>query len=669
MEFESFISELDNLLENAQFTQIIEKVGETNEEWKDDATVRLKLADALTQLGRLPEALKIYELLISHHTNHPWAYIGLAKLYSRQKENELSINTLDEGLASCQEKEQLLLVKASLLNEYEKPQQALDILEELLLALPHDRWVLLAKLDSLNQLKLYDQAVDFAATLHEKLPSDDVLLYRHAHALINSKIKQSSREDCLQLLFSAQKANKLAIDCALNILQLAATFLTAKERLSAIDTFKNKVQKTKQEVFVVQSYELIFGASFALQYLLKLPTYQLTTLLPTCSDIFTSAGQLPLYTHLLTLLLEESSTANILNTLIDAYERLGKVSDARRLAAHFPELFAQLDQTQQAQFNSDYAEGNYRQVLENAEGLLEQQLIQTLPNSVRQSYAECTDLTGLKVEQIQMYIKDELTMGNRASLNIKICKAVFNSDNLESKTKFGHCIERVSKFYQSSNSQQNTVIQNNNSIPLKVVQFWNTKIKPRQITLNMQTWSAAPGFSYECFSTSSANTFFKDSEDNDFPATMNKCALPAEQSDYFRLRYLWEHGGIYSDADDILIGDLFSLLYSDKNLVLMKEPYGVGNNFIAVAPKHPVIGAALERAKHALNNRLQVMTWFKTGPGLLISCLGEYIEWCAENQQVPDVHILRPEQFRTEVTTHCNYPAKQHLGWVNFMQL
>ncbi|MAP21496.1 MAG: hypothetical protein CL589_21170 [Alteromonadaceae bacterium] len=669
MEFESFISELDNLLENAQFTQIIEKVGETNEEWKDDATVRLKLADALTQLGRLPEALKIYELLISHHTNHPWAYIGLAKLYSRQKENELSINTLDEGLASCQEKDQLLLVKASLLNEYEKPQQALDILEELLVALPHDRWVLLAKLDSLNRLKLYDQAVDFAATLHEKLPSDDVLLYRHAHALINSKVKQSSREDCLQLLFSAQKANKLDIDCALDILQLAATFLTAKERLRAIDTFKNKVQKTKQEVFVVQSYELIFGASFALQYLLKLPTYQLATLLPTCFDIFTSAGQLPLYTHLLTLVLEENSTANHLNTLISAHVRKGQLSDARKLSTHYPELFSQLEHSQQAQLYTDYAEGNYRRVLEKAEGLLEQQLMHSLPNSVRQSYVECTDLTGLKIEQIQKCIKDELTMGNRASLNIKICKAVFNSDNLETKTKFGKCIEAVSNYYLTLNSLQNTDIQSNNSIPLKVVQFWNTKIKPRQIDLNMQTWTTAPGFEYECFSTSSANTFFIDSEDNDFPVTMNKCALPAEQSDYFRLCYLWEHGGIYADADDILVGNLFSLLDTDKNLILMKEPYGVGNNFIAVAPKHPVVGAALERAKHALDNRLQVMTWFKTGPGLLISCLGEYVDWCTENQQVPDVHILRPEEFRKEVTTHCNYPGKQHLGWVNFMQL
>ncbi|TPV55136.1 tetratricopeptide repeat protein [Aestuariibacter sp. GS-14] len=668
MEFESFISELDNLLENAQFTQIIERVSETNEEWKDDATVRLKQADALTQLNRLPEALNIYQQLISQNPNLSWAYIGLGKLYNRQKENELSINTLNEGLASCEDKEQLLLVKASLLNEQDNPQQALVILNELSALLPNDRWVLLAKLDSLNQLKLYDQAVEFAASLHEKLPFDDVLLYRHALALINSKVKQASREACIQLLLYANKTNKLETACAINILQLNTKYLTAKELLNTIRIFKNKVAKVKQEVFVIQAYDLIFGANYALQYLLKLPTHQIISLLPSCFDIFTSAGQLPLYRHLLTSALGVGETAHHLNMLLTAHFRQGMFIQARKLATHYPELFAQLDPMRQANFDIDYAECNYREVLQKAEGLLEQQLIHKLPDVVYQSYTECTNLDGLKLEQIQKVMSSELVSGNRTSLNVKICKAALAPDNFQEKSKFGKCIDTVSIYYQSLDTQQNINTESPNSIPLKVVQFWNTKIKPRQINLNMQTWSTAPGFAYDCFSTSSANAFFKGYIDN-FAATMNKCALPAEQSDYFRLCYLWEHGGIYADADDILVGDLFSLLDTDKNLILMKEPYGVGNNFIAVAPKHPVIGAALERAKYALNNRLQVMTWFKTGPGLLISSLAEYIEWCTEHQQVPDVHIWKPEEFRKEVTTHCNYPGKQHLGWVNFMQL
>lgn len=68
-------------------------------------------------------------------------------------------------------------------------------------------------------------------------------------------------------------------------------------------------------------------------------------------------------------------------------------------------------------------------------------------------------------------------------------------------------------------------------------------------------------------------------------------------SDYARLAYLYEHGGIYLDTDVEVCRDLTPLV-SDSELVLSLEYYeweltGVNTGTIIAPPKHPFIGEVL----------------------------------------------------------------------------
>lgn len=198
----------------------------------------------------------------------------------------------------------------------------------------------------------------------------------------------------------------------------------------------------------------------------------------------------------------------------------------------------------------------------------------------------------------------------------------------------------------------------NVNIPQNIVQYWNEKLPPENIVRLQQTWSDAEGFDHHVFSKIEALTYVREHFDQKYFRALQSCKHPAEQADYFRLLYLSKNGGIYADSDDLLIGNLYDVLTASEGLILYKEPFGVGNNFIAVSPAHPVIIATLNRVTENLMNKTQENIWTKTGPGLLITVLAEYLQYMKHNQLSPDVRILSREHFLKTVMPHTRLPYK-----------
>src|SRR5262249_31141648 len=57
-----------------------------------------------------------------------------------------------------------------------------------------------------------------------------------------------------------------------------------------------------------------------------------------------------------------------------------------------------------------------------------------------------------------------------------------------------------------------------------------------------------------------------------------------------------------------------------------QEDFGtLGNNFLAAAPRHPIITLALELGTNAINRGDTDMLWLSTGPGLLTRAIAQLL--------------------------------------------
>jgi hypothetical protein len=141
----------------------------------------------------------------------------------------------------------------------------------------------------------------------------------------------------------------------------------------------------------------------------------------------------------------------------------------------------------------------------------------------------------------------------------------------------------------------------------------------------MDTWRYAPGFSHERLDRRKALTFLVNETDPKAVSAFQLARGPAEESDFLRLCLLYHYGGVYADADDVLMGGLPELLSSGGLVVYLERGGDLGNNFIAAPPQHPAVGYGLEMAQQALIARDSECAWGKTGPGLWTRAVAQYL--------------------------------------------
>jgi len=98
---------------------------------------------------------------------------------------------------------------------------------------------------------------------------------------------------------------------------------------------------------------------------------------------------------------------------------------------------------------------------------------------------------------------------------------------------------------------------------LSVVQFWDTDTVPDDVGAAMRTWrEGTRGAGYTLFNDRMAEAFIYGHYGSDFVGCYRYCHHPAMRADYFRLAFLLAKGGVYIDADDILVGDYENLVRS-----------------------------------------------------------------------------------------------------------
>lgn len=191
-------------------------------------------------------------------------------------------------------------------------------------------------------------------------------------------------------------------------------------------------------------------------------------------------------------------------------------------------------------------------------------------------------------------------------------------------------------------------------IPKFLLQFWHDlSALPADVRDCIESWEAltTQGFKRVLFDDSEARTFISRRLGDPYVSAFDQCRHPAMRCDYFRLCYIYRHGGFYVDADEVYRGGDCKSLYRDNRLKIQplcydtrtdtmvdpdifigKKPYSpdwifyVNNNPLVAPAFHPVVRSALARSTRILlsqaSERLDIQS--TTGPGNLTASLVQH---------------------------------------------
>ena len=206
-------------------------------------------------------------------------------------------------------------------------------------------------------------------------------------------------------------------------------------------------------------------------------------------------------------------------------------------------------------------------------------------------------------------------------------------------------------------------------IPPRITQFWDAE-PPADVAALMQSWRRLnPDHVYQLFNDATAKAYLAQHFSPPVLLAFSRVREPAQQADIFRLALLAVEGGIYADADDRCLAPIGAVVPADATLVMYQEDHGtIGNNFIAVAPRHPVVVLALRLAVNAINRGDTDVVWLSTGPALLTRAFAQALAAGAVAAAAlgTEVLLLRRRELFRAVAIHCaaGYKhTKQH--WSN----
>lgn len=231
------------------------------------------------------------------------------------------------------------------------------------------------------------------------------------------------------------------------------------------------------------------------------------------------------------------------------------------------------------------------------------------------------------------------------------------------------------------------------ALPRTLVRFWHDSSDvPEDVRSCLQSWERLRdhGFEFRMFEDISAAAYIRDTFGLREHEAFSQCYHPAMRSDYFRLCFMVAEGGLYVDADDVLLGDAWALLFEGGGLKLQPLCYDipsgsmvsasdiwrpdlpttdrifyVNNDPIASPPRHPVLMRALSRAtKRLLGGGPRPEIQSTTGPGNLTAALAAHASDLLMAGKPLDFVLLHDWESIAETRWELSY-RKDSRNWRN----
>lgn len=151
--------------------------------------------------------------------------------------------------------------------------------------------------------------------------------------------------------------------------------------------------------------------------------------------------------------------------------------------------------------------------------------------------------------------------------------------------------------------------------PNTIVQFWNTPDLPKDISKLVATWKEQnPSMEHKLFSYDTALQFIAEHYGAEIQNLFESAALPAMQSDIFRVAYCLKMGGFYIDCGTRCNAPIEPLLSDDLLFLVRKWHGGIWNGAIGCNAGHPALEWIWDRIIQNLKARNSNDVWKLTGP-------------------------------------------------------
>jgi hypothetical protein len=230
-------------------------------------------------------------------------------------------------------------------------------------------------------------------------------------------------------------------------------------------------------------------------------------------------------------------------------------------------------------------------------------------------------------------------------------------------------------------------------IPRKIVRFWHDPSDcPEDVRACLKTWNILTdeGFEFRMFDDVSAASYIADVYGERECQAFTRCSHPAMRCDYLRICFVLAEGGLYVDADDVLLGDGWRHLFRNGKLKLQPLGYDiaagemmpasdiwrsdlsnggrvfyVNNDPIAAPPDHPVLRRALIRAtEKLLRSDASPEIQSTTGPGNITAALAGHARHLQLAGLPFDFELLRDWDSIAEMRWNLSYRADSR-NWRN----
>lgn len=221
-------------------------------------------------------------------------------------------------------------------------------------------------------------------------------------------------------------------------------------------------------------------------------------------------------------------------------------------------------------------------------------------------------------------------------------------------------------------------------IPRRLVRYWHDiEDLPDDVRACLDSWDRLRehGFEFHMFDDATAARYIAARYGPQEVAAFARCRHPAMRSDYLRMCFILAEGGLYVDADDVLLNDGWTRLFTNNRMKVQPLCYDIltqgmvsaseiwrpdlpttgrifyVNNDPLVAPAgHPVIRRALVRATKSLlghDPRPEIQS--TTGPGNLTAVLAAHAHELGNFNLPRDFELLHDWEAIAETRWNLSY--------------
>ena len=230
-------------------------------------------------------------------------------------------------------------------------------------------------------------------------------------------------------------------------------------------------------------------------------------------------------------------------------------------------------------------------------------------------------------------------------------------------------------------------------IPRRLIRYWHDPSDtPEYVRTCLESWDclADEGFEFHMFDDISAAAYIADAYGLLERQAFARCGHPAMRCDYLRMCFVLAEGGLYVDADDVLLGEGWRHIFRDGTLKVQPLCYDitacrmtpatdiwkpdlpsdgrifyVNNDPIAAPANHPVLRRALARATEKLLGEApfpEIQS--TTGPGNLTAALAAHARHLQLEGLPFDFELLRDWESIAEMRWDLSYRADSR-NWRN----